>query len=170
MGWLRTHFFSITIDTTDLDTEIEAVRLVNHNATLSNMGRLEVNYSGTWGTVCDLFWSYSDAKVACGYVRWNNHHSLDKRISPVYRHMLHHSCRMLGFDDAACAITTNIFGMAETSVPFWMDNVLCLGDEEALDQCEFAGWGNSVNFCSHQYNDAGVVCANSEWISVNKSF
>ena len=69
---------------------------------------------------------------------------------------------MLGFDDAACAVTTNTFGTAENSVPFLMDSVQCLGHEEALDQCTFTGWGNTVYLCSHRSNDAGVVCANSK--------
>ena len=64
--------------------------------------------------------------------------------------------RMLGYDDAICAVTSNQFGIATSSVPFWMDNVLCLGSEEALDQCSFPGWANTN--CNHATQDAGVVC------------
>ena len=46
----------------DVETDIDAVRLINGAA---NRGRLEVLYNGVWGTVCDRFWSYSDARVAC---------------------------------------------------------------------------------------------------------
>ena len=50
--------------TTDVITGIKAIRLINGEENV-NSGRLEVFYNGTWGTVCDDFWSYSDAKVAC---------------------------------------------------------------------------------------------------------
>ena len=57
--------FLLHVDiTTDVDTDIEAVRLINGEENI-NSGRLEVLYNGTWGTICNNFWSYSDAKVAC---------------------------------------------------------------------------------------------------------
>ena len=70
---------------------------------------------------------------------------------------------MLGYEDAVCAIRTNTFGTARTSVPIWLDNLQCTGWEDSLDQCDFARWGN-INYCSHAYNDAGVVCAISEFV------
>ena len=68
---------------------------------------------------------------------------------------------MLGFDDAACAITSNEFGIAESSSPIWMSNVQCTGSEDVLDRCDFSGWGNTY-LCNHANNDAGVVCVNSK--------
>ena len=68
---------------------------------------------------------------------------------------------MIGYDDAACAITSNYFGRANATVPFWMDSVQCTGSEEVLDDCSFSGWG--THSCSHNVNDAGIVCANSEF-------
>ena len=69
---------------------------------------------------------------------------------------------MLGFGNAVCAVTSNQFGQATSSVPFWMDNVQCSGSEEALDQCSFPGWGNNNSYCSHATNDAGVVCKSED--------
>ena len=75
--------------------------------------------------------------------------------------MVHY--RMLGFDSAVCAVTSNQFGRATSSVPFLIGNVQCLGSEEALDQCSFPGW-RSNNDCSHTTQDAGVVCKSEDGI------
>ena len=67
--------------------------------------------------------------------------------------------RMLGYEDALCAVTRARFGAAESDVPILMDNMLCRGNEEALDHCDFNGWGN--HGCTHR-EDAGVVCEDSK--------
>ena len=139
---------------TGVQTDIEAVRLVNGDA--DYMGRLEIFYNGTWGTVCDDFWSYSDAKVACRSVATScGIYSTIIVMMVVYN-------RMLGFDNAVCAVTSNQFGRATSSIPFLIDNVQCLGSEEALDQCSFPGW--ATNNCSHTTQDAGVVCKSEDGI------
>lgn len=78
-------------------------------------------------------------------------------VHVVLYYTLTYNDRMLGFDDAVCAVTSNHFGGATNSVPSWMDHIQCLGSEEALDQCNFPGW--ATNNCSHNnIGDAGVVC------------
>ena len=62
---------------------------------------------------------------------------------------------MLGYEDALCGVSNGRFGAAESDIPILMDNVLCRGNEQALDHCDFNGWGN--HGCTHR-EDAGVIC------------
>ena len=66
---------------------------------------------------------------------------------------------MLGYEDALCGVSNGRFGAAESDIPTLMDNVLCRGNEQALDHCDFNGWGN--HGCTHR-EDAGVVCEDSK--------
>eukprot|EP00057_Strongylocentrotus_purpuratus_P018644 XP_011673118.1 PREDICTED: deleted in malignant brain tumors 1 protein-like [Strongylocentrotus purpuratus] len=89
---------------------IEAVRLVDGSNEAE--GRVEINYNGVWGTICDDSWDITDARVVC---------------------------RMLGFQGASGAPGSAQFG--EGTGPIQLDDVGCSGDEETIFDCEHPGFG-----------------------------
>ena len=85
-----------------------AVRLVGGSS--YNEGRVEVNYNGEWGTVCDDGWDDTDAGVVC---------------------------RQLGFGSSGTAIGSAGFGQGSGSI--WLSNVTCTGQESILPSCGHLG-------------------------------
>ena len=94
-----------------------AVRLVGGSS--YNEGRVEVNYNGEWGTVCDDGWDDTDAGVVC---------------------------RQLGFGSSGTAIGSAGFGNG--SGPILLDSVSCTGSEPILASCGHLGI-NVTRSCSH---------------------
>lgn len=74
-------------------------------------GRVEVYYSGQWGTVCDNSWDLSDATVVC---------------------------RELDCAGAVEAKLNAYFGQGSGKV--WMDAALCSGGEASLMSCSSTRW------------------------------
>ena len=87
-----------------------AVRLVN--SYLSHAGRVEVLYSGTWGTICSDYWDLQDANVVC---------------------------YQLGYDGALRAVHNAAFGQGTGQI--WLDDVQCVGNERSISHCSHLGWG-----------------------------
>ena len=94
-----------------------AVRLVEGSS--YNEGRVEVNYNGEWGTVCDDGWDDTDASVVC---------------------------RQLGFGSSGTAIGSAGFGQGSGSI--WLDSVTCTGNELTLTSCGHVGI-YITRSCSH---------------------
>ena len=95
-----------------------AVRLVGSSS--YNEGRVEVNYNGEWGTVCDDGWNYNDAGVVC---------------------------RQLGLGSYGTSYRGSHFGQG--SGPIWLNNVVCIGSESTLASCGHLGI-NITRSCSHR--------------------
>ena len=93
------------------------MRLVG--GSLHNEGRVEVNYNGEWGTVCDDGWDNTDAGVVC---------------------------RQLGFGSSGRAI--GLAGFGQGSGPIWLNSVTCTGNESTLASCGHLGVGVTRK-CSH---------------------
>ena len=96
---------------------LTTVRLVSPTNSPSS-GRVEVQYSGTWGTICTNSWDLQDADVVC---------------------------RQLGYNGALSALVLVEF--EERKVPVWLDRMQCEGNETSVSQCSHAGWGEAYSHC-----------------------
>lgn len=94
-------------------------------------GRLEVEFNGSWGSVCSKGWGWTAAHVAC---------------------------LALGFGGVDSVSATAAFGRSSGII--WMSHVDCRGTEWSLDRCRFYGLGQSTipPGCTHEL-DVGLICS-----------
>ena len=89
--------------------ELFPIALVNGD--VPSEGRLLVLINGTFGAVCDDFFGYAEAQVAC---------------------------RQLNYTSAVRVANLGEFGNGDTSEPIYFDNVFCNGNENGLYKCSYS--------------------------------
>ncbi|CAI8040135.1 Deleted in malignant brain tumors 1 protein [Geodia barretti] len=105
------------------------VRLVD--GVTSDDGRVEICFSGLWGSVCDDSWDYRDARVVC---------------------------QQLGYNGTSVALSSHRV-LTDESLFYYLDDVDCRGNENLLSQCEHGGVG--IHNCGVGHQEAGVICSNA---------
>ncbi|XP_019852771.1 PREDICTED: scavenger receptor cysteine-rich type 1 protein M160-like [Amphimedon queenslandica] len=103
----------------------------------SGRGRVEVQYNGLWGTVCDTQWDLNAATVVCREMGWG------RAVRPSF---------------------ASEFG--QTWGPIWMDFVRCRGDETSLEKCGHTGWG-LVSSCTHRNDAGVVCTNSTGAVSIS---
>jgi len=99
---------------------VETVRLAGGSS--CNQGRVEVYYSGEWGTVCNRGWDDTDASVVCRQLGWGT-----SGRSLYYRNFQRGS----GY--------------------IFLSNVMCSTSDHTLAACGHFGLGITYN-CNHNYD------------------
>ncbi|XP_062578441.1 CD5 antigen-like [Saccostrea cucullata] len=118
-----------------IDSLNGSVRLINGSS--PSNGRLEIYYSGVWGTVCGDNWGSTEAGVICA---------------------------MMGFSRVnATPYSSSWYGTG--SGPIWLTDVICNGTEVSISMCSHSHWGDTSGECSHD-QDVGVHCSGNFNIAV----
>ncbi|KAL4239801.1 scavenger receptor [Mactra antiquata] len=94
-------------------------------------GRVEFQYIGVWGTICDTHFDANDVEVVC---------------------------RQIGFSHVNNAKTYNATKYSHYSTTLVVDDLKCQGRESDLDECGSFPWSENQKSCSYNNIGAGVNC------------
>ena len=104
------------------------------NGKSAQEGIVEVFYNNTWGTVCVDHFDEEEIKVIC---------------------------RMLGYEIGY--VISNSLLQVESTLPIWLDNLDCSGNEYTIFDCEHTGWG--INNCDHD-DDVVLGCEGKHYVHI----
>ena len=104
------------------------------NGKSAREGIVEVFYNNTWGTVCDDHFDEEEIKVIC---------------------------RMLGYESGY--VISNSLLQVESTLPIWLDNLYCNGNEDTIVYCRHTGWG--IHNCDHD-EDLVLGCGGIHYVHI----
>ena len=121
------------------DCSYGQIRLVN--GTAPNEGLVEICINSTWGTVCNDFWSNSNAEVVCRQLGYSTNGTRNSLLDSLWLYSTIGS--MSEYFDT---------GYGE----IFLDDVVCGGFESSLLHCSHNFIG--THDCTHG-QDIGVICS-----------
>ncbi|CAH1252500.1 CD163 [Branchiostoma lanceolatum] len=117
--------YAAMMDTSQINM-YAAIRLAGGSNQLE--GRIEILHEGHWGTVCNDFFDLDAATVAC---------------------------RQMNLGAAVGLLDLESADVGPGLGPIWLDNVMCNGNEQRLEDCYRQDWGE--NNCNHN-KDVAIRC------------
>ncbi len=133
--------FSVTAQAADGDLQLCDITVTDSCTVTTDIGRLEVHYDGEWRGVCDDYFTDDDAKVACGQLNYAN---------PEFAKTL------LKLDGPSLIDPSGSDN--KTNNEFWLDDLLCAGDETKLIDCPRNGNDLGEHNCRSSEH-VGVICS-----------
>ena len=114
-----------------------SLRIVNpNNISIHYEGRVEVYYSGQWGTICSYYHSNTNARVIC---------------------------QELGYPDARAGSASASFGTGSADQPILLSYLYCQGTETTVADCYYYfSWDNGIISCNDHSYDLSVSCVDGE--------
>ena len=142
-------FFSVTAQAQSSgDLRLCDTTVTDSCTVTADTGRLEVYYSSEWRGVCDDYFTGKDAKVACGQLKATGGQHSD--YEPEF------AKTMLRLDGPSLIDPEG--GDYKTNNKFWLDDLLCRGDETKLIDCPRNGNDFGQHNC-RSFEHAGVICS-----------
>ncbi|WAR30551.1 DMBT1-like protein [Mya arenaria] len=143
------------------------IRLAGRGSTPSS-GRVELQYNGSWGTLCDDSFDSKDAGVICSMLGLPSVGAVARSggaFGPGTGRIWLDDLNCLGneTDIALCGHRGNgaqprgnaYYGQGNSTI--WLDNVKCSGNETNIANCQHNQWG--TNNCDHSEDVAPRVTA-----------
>ena len=134
-------FLSVTAQAADGDLRLCDITDTDSCTVTTDIGRLEVHYSNEWAGVCDDYFTDNDAEIACGQLNYAN-----AEFAKTLRRL-----------DGPSLIDPSKSDH-KTNNKFWLDDLLCDGDETRLIDCPRNGNDLGQHNCRSSEH-AGVICS-----------
>ena len=140
--------FSVTAQAADGDLQLCDITVTDGCTFTTDIGRLEVHYDGEWRGVCDDYFTDDDAEVACGQLKATGGQHSD--------YMPEFAKTLLKLDGPSLIDPSG--SDRKTNNKFWLDDLLCAGNETKLIDCP----RNGNDFGEHNCRSSehvGVICS-----------
>lgn len=128
------------------------IRLLTSRTDRPYIGRLEVYHDGQWGTVCNNYFGWDDATLACMELNYTR----GSICYGIYNFPVSTGNIILSLDMGIWVFTINCELPCPLAGPIWLDRLDCY-HMDRFEDCTHSGWGVVSDYCSSSYT-IGLIC------------